>query len=214
MEGSAEKPGGRDGAAGAGRGAPPTERPVARARRVRAEWPVPVGVIAVVVAILGMLSGAWKLAGSLWVAPALRVTPAPAGAMDIAKMQEEVRPALFTEVGTVAVLGVVLIACGVGLMKRRAWGATLALVWGVVRAVSGVVITVWMMMVQRESFAHIPVTPGGPPPGLVSGMAMAGGLVAGIAASCALPIVAIVWFLRPRVRAEVASWRGRPAPGA
>ena len=107
-------------------------------------------------------------------------------------------------------VSVVLVIAGAQLLRRRRSGRTLHVVYcvgKVVQVIVGATIFIFMMH-QVTSMASTMPTSGPASVGLKFGMLMGGiGGGLGMLFSLIYPVFLIIWFLRPAVKQELASWR-------
>jgi hypothetical protein len=115
---------------------------------------------------------------------------------------------LFGPLTTIAstVLATMLLVAGIGLMRQRAWTRTLFLTWAVfdlIETLGGFVVAAVQVRQQLSAASS-----GGAamPPGILEGM-LIGGVACGLLPGLAIPIFFIVWFLRGKIKREVASWQ-------
>ena len=193
--------------------APPTARPSAIEVREQRSWPTVIGVFGIVLSALGMLQGASSLIGALVMGGMAGVAaPKVAAGFDVAAWQRSMRPAMLTDGGLRIVLGVLLLACGIGVLKRRAWAVPASMAWAVLRMIGGIVSSYLSAVAQSAIMSSMSGAAGGASAAAMAPTMMAMTMLTGILMSCAIPVFVIVWFCLPRVRAEVGRWR-REHPG-
>lgn len=172
-------------------------------------WPMAVGVVCILFGAGAALSAAWAIAMSYLSFQMLEGTPggAAAGAMML-------RWRTWTLVGSALAmaLGGVLIAAGAGIIGRRPWASGLALIWAVLKMILVVVSGILGIFMQQENLAAYTAAGAatmpagmGPQASLMTAMAV-GVAVVGLLWGLALPVFILVWFLRPKIKAEVAAW--------
>ena len=187
--------------------APPTSPVFFQPAPARSAWPGVIGTIAIVVGALGALMYLWGALSPLFMEAFTsfveKANPQARAQMEINKLYLP-----FTETLSIAMLAIsiVLLVGGSGLVQRRPWGVRLVLIWAVARiagAGAQVVLQARLMdkMQQVGAFAGTGMPAGFM--GLFTNVAIGGGLLF----CCAMPVFALIWFARRRIRAEVASWK-------
>jgi hypothetical protein len=188
---------------------PPTQRgPGAKAPSV---WPAVIGVIAIVFGSLGALGGAWGAFSPLLLRLMASVIPDDQAA-SLEVMRESASSIVVLSVAAL-VLGVLLLAGGVGLCRRRSWGPKVCLIWAGLKLLHVVFNSVWGYMIQQAQFQQLVNEPN--MPAAFGGMMQVIGaftIVLGIVWGWALPLFMLVWLTRKSIRAEVAGWPSRQSP--
>jgi len=167
-------------------------------------WPTVLGVIAIVLGAVGALGGCL---GSL--APLLMKTLAgalppgqPTGLESYEKWGFWI---VLIQVIMMCLAGL-LLAAGIGLVKRHRWGVTAACTWAVLKIVFVLVNVIPAYLMQQDQFDAM--TRQGFP-------AMGGGfftvfgtltIAVGVLWGWALPVFFLVWFARATIKAETADW--------
>lgn len=185
--------------------APPTEPGLVEMPRGPSVWPRVVGIIAIVLGAGGILGG---LYGAL--------SPLMLDAMASMMPQGQEMVAAAKELGgwTVAislasvVLAGVLLAGGIGLVKRRRWSVSIIRIWALVRlllVMANAVLTYQMTKGQFEMMSQ--QQPGGPPmpAGIGQGFA-AIGVAVGVVWGWAFPVFVLIWLARGKIKAETSAW--------
>lgn len=126
-------------------------------------------------------------------------------------------PWLIASATLTSAFGGVLLAAGIGLVKRRGWGRTACMVWAVPKMLFVIINSVLTHLVQQTQFeamqdmlAQDPNIPAAMP-GIMSGVMQAFGVVAvllGILWGWALPVFVLIWFSRGKIKDEVSGWSG------
>lgn len=103
------------------------------------------------------------------------------------------------------VIGVILLVSGIDLLRRRLRAIKLGRVWAVLKLIFAVVgafvgFLVQQGQIRQMSQQNFPV--GGD---LFVVMSVVGVLV-GILWSCAFPVFLLVWYSRPKIKAEYSRW--------
>ncbi len=187
--------------------APPTvPGPLGRPPR-QVAWPAPIGIIAIVFGAVGALMSVYGAVMPWMMSSWSFYTPGTAKTFDpFAAMRHW---ALWLSVvnGIGVLVAAMLLAGGIGLLMRRAWGATLLVAWAIVRipfAVALTFLTVVMQQEQMEGMASQTGTPFGT--AFVSGFAWFGAIIS-LAWYGALPTFMLIWFTRTQIRKNVEAWR-------
>jgi len=169
--------------------APPTQASPVFSTEPPSKWPVVVGVIAIVLSALGLFGGVCGLAMLSLAKPFMQKMPnMPADVM-------EITPALIGMTAVNLGLSVILLAVGIGLLKRRAWSVRLGKVWAVVNIIAVIVnIIVAPRMATAQSGNQ------------AEAVGASVGMFCGAIFSLAFPVFLLIWLFRARIKQEVASW--------
>ena len=167
-------------------------------------WPTALGVIAIVLGAMGILGGCWgSLAPFLMKMLADALPPGqPTGLESCEKWGFWI--VLIQVVN--ACLAALLLAAGIGLVKRRRWSVTAAYTWAALKMVFVLVNVISAYGMQQEQFEAM--TQQGLP-GLGGGIFAAVGvfsIVFGLVWGWALPVFLLIWFARATIKAETAEW--------
>jgi hypothetical protein len=185
---------------------PPTARASAPHAPSRSTWPIVLGVIAIVFGALGMLKGIWGLLTPLFMDAMADMMPDESAApFEVMEKWASYFAAMYT--ATILAAGV-LLAAGIGLVKRLQWGVTAVWLWVFVRIVVAVGEAVLGSQAQHEqltAMAQQDPSLQGMGSDFASGMA-ALTLVVTLLWGCALPVFMLIWFLRKKIKAEVTGW--------
>lgn len=189
---------------------PPTEPvPIVR-RELGSTWPGVIGAIAIVFGALGILNGLMAMASPFFVNMMGNMGGQTTGMVET--MKSWMWWVILSGVLTIVVASV-LLAAGIGVVRRRAWGAKTMLVWAVLKFVWGGISVaggVLMQMEQMKAMQAQTASPGqGVPAAMMTGMTdmvMIFGLGFGLLWAWALPVFVLIWFMRPKIRAEVRAW--------
>ncbi len=187
--------------------APPLAPPAYPGPAERASWPGVVGVICIVFGGLGILGGVWGIIAPLfneWLASLM--PPEQQATMEAAA---KVNPYPVATSLFMLAIAALLLAGGIGLVRRRggaigllrAWAA-IKIVWVIVGTFVGLHMTHALMEEMQNQMGS------GPAPGMEAIMtaSLVFGVVVGILWGCALPVFVLIWFSRRKIRNEVASW--------
>jgi len=162
-------------------------------------WPIIIGVVGLVVALLGISWAGVSVAEVSSAQPPPEMTDA-----DIDPGTHQAGVTIGTAIVAVVALFFVWHGFGsIGVLMRRAWGVTLLRWWSYIAALLlctcgflffGMMLTVGMTSIQEQSGM-----------GLTVGVVLA--LVAGfVAAMLAWPVFLIIWFRRDKVRQDISQW--------
>ena len=187
--------------------APPTQ-PNTTPRPPRTSgWPTVLGTIAIVFGAFGVLGGVWAI-----VAPVFVEQMANLGLQQDVKMAAMRKWASWSRVSAVATIAaaMILLAGGIGLVKRAHWGVGVIQAWAVIRMAVAVGSGVLAGMVQWETLAGMRQQ-GFP---IAGETVMAFSVAFSVLWGWALPVFMLIWFGRRRIRDEVAGWgQDRTATG-
>jgi hypothetical protein len=191
--------------------APPLE-PGALPPPAPGNWPTVIGVIAIVYASFGILGAIWALIAPFMMSAMTSMMPAEPSkqmAASMAGVQKWMGLSAASNALNLAGAAVLLLA-GIGLLRRRGWSRSVAIVWAVFKmafavlaAVVGYLIAIEQMAVMQQQMQ----SKGGAamPVGFMQAF-LPLGIGISIAVGWAFPIFMLVWMGRGRVRAEVAGW--------
>jgi hypothetical protein len=189
----------------------------------RAVWPIVLGVISIVVGILACLYAAAGTAMSMLL-PALggwtSYTPRGTTGVDVAALMRDHAWLLRVAYSQLGVGAALLVIAGIGLVRRRPWGARLMRIWGVLGVLlalgSAASVGVFEARFMGAAFTSISASSGsggGPPPqvGYVAGVFT--GVIMAFLLSI-FPVFVLIWFSLAPVRAEVGRWTRARSPSA
>jgi hypothetical protein len=149
-------------------------------------WPKVIGIISIVFASLGIVCTPISLGMNA-------VNPASKKAMEMFPDWWH-SYTLFTSFLGIA-FAILLLVAGISLLRRRPSGRPLHLIYAGVTVIVTIVGTVVMvLMINTDSM----------PAAGRTGMMI--GVVSGVFFGSAYPVFLLIWFLRPRIRDEVAFW--------
>ena len=170
-------------------------------------WPLIIGVIAIVFGSFAALGGCGNIVSTLFFTDLMGelMEGTPQGAIVLEQL-ETYKPLIVGLGVAVMVLALWLLVAGIGMIRRARWSVPAALTWSIAKmilVVANGVISYQMQQAQMKAFADVPdamdMQPFGP------GM-NAFFILLSIAWGWALPVFVLVWFSRPAVRQEVATW--------
>lgn len=172
----------------------------------RSDWPGVLGVIAIVLASLGILGACWGIAASLLLDAAFPGSFLFGVGAPVTTAAWQVWLAL-SQAATGIVAGL-LLAAGIGLVRRRRWGVRASCCWAILKMIVVVLWTAVSYGAQQAQFRQTALSNPGmpvPPTGLVT-IAMLVGVGFTILWGWALPVFMLIWFSRGRIKNEVAEW--------
>jgi hypothetical protein len=185
-------------------------------------WPAVLGVISIVLGGLGVLRNSYGVFQVFSMDMVTRAMTSQQGASDpvmrqhLALIQAGMpNPWLSALEACLALLtSVLLLIAGIQCVRRESMARVLHLVWAGARVLVAVLAcVVWYHTLQGQ--ARILQGMGGQgggaagmPPGFAGYMSIFGilGMLAMFAWGVAYPVVVVVWFSKPKVKAEVAGW--------
>ena len=185
--------------------APPTEPGLVEMPRGPSSWPKVVGIIAIVLGVGGILGG---LSGAL--SPLMLDAMAsmmPQGQAVVAAIEEMAGWTVAVSLASAVVAGV-LLAGGIGLLKRRRWSVRITRIWAFVRlllVIANAVLTYQMTKAQFEVMSQ-------QQPGAAAMPAGFGGVVGtisvafGVIWGWAFPVFVLIWLARGKIKAETSAW--------
>jgi hypothetical protein len=183
--------------------APPTEP--GEIERPRTQWPMVVGVISIVLGSLGVLGGLCGTIGQLFMGTLMSMAEDPE-AQKMAGAMAAATPYQATSGVMMLIAAALLLASGIGLVRRRRWGVKLSVVWAVVRIVFAVAQAVLAYLAHEAMMRELAKDPSIPLP---PGMMWMGGLMGaaiGLVWGVAYPAFVLIWLNRRAVKEETAEW--------
>ncbi len=130
------------------------------------------------------------------------MTPAAGAQMNATRDQLPVQAAIGFGGLLIAIM---LLVSAIKLLHRKPDAHRWILWWAVIKIVYGLVATGAAVLAQQAQFAAIGNTPGAPPAAFIGGMAIVGGVI-GVLWIAAFPVFILIWFSRPTVKEEIATW--------
>ncbi len=181
----------------------------------RSAWPVVIGVIAIVLGGFGVLLHSGSGLVSCQVNGPYSGTGQEMVNAAQAAATEQFGPwNLLSALGSLALAGL-LLAAGIGMVRRRPWCGKASLAWSILKIVYSIPATVLAFIVnsaQIDAMQQASTEAGNS--GAGGFFALAQGLGVGVI-GCGLlwawvfPVFVLIWFLRAKVRTEVATWAGQ-----
>jgi len=181
--------------------APPTQTAGPQLPPRPSKWPTVIGIVAIAFAGLGIMGGFCGLVTMVTMPSMMPQDPATTAALSATRSSWMVVQ-LLVGLG----LTVLLLICGIGLLKRRPWSPKGCTRWAVVYIIFAVIGGILNFSMQQAQFASMSQA-GGPSPMPVGfgTLALLMSLL-GFVWACALPVFLLVWFSRAKIKAEVALW--------
>jgi hypothetical protein len=171
-------------------------------------WPMVLGVIAIILGAMGALGGCIGAVVTPFAAALTRFVP-EAERGSLAAIGQMVPTLLIMALLGLA-LALLLLFGGIGLVRRRPYGATVCLTWSVLKLVYVVVNSVLGYLINLSQMEHIEAmqktTGAQAVPAEVFGAIGAFAACFGIIWGWALPIFMLIWFTRRGVRSEIRQW--------
>jgi hypothetical protein len=172
------------------------------------KWPTVIGIIAIVIAALGLLANACGVVSLFFAGTMFRRTVLPGMPPELF----QIRPGLVVIQLVRFAMAVALLIIGIGLLQRRPRSARWVNPWAVLAIVVSVIGGYIEFRAQQDNFAimatHGGMPPGGPGPGFGFFMGFAAaGAVFNAVLRCAFPVFLLVWFARRKIKEEVSTWR-------
>ena len=178
--------------------APPTQAPSPILAVPPPNWPTVIGVIAIVWAAIGILGSVCGFVISAFMPAFNQIAPDAPPTFEMTPLT-----AIMYVLGLA--MAAVLMAVGVGLMKRRPWSVRLGRFW----AVANIVVVLFSVLVAygNQKSQMEAMSDGGPPmpTGFMEGVAI-GSVSCGLIFGWALPVFLLVWFARQKIKDHVAAW--------
>lgn len=168
-------------------------------------WPSVLGIIAIVFGVFGTLTGAYGVLAPFLMRFMAQIAPAAGRAgLHVAQQWAAWGVANGALTGALALL---LLAAGLGLLRRRRWACTASQVWAVLRIMlAGVQVGVAYFIQQDTLTAVSQQMPASMPSQQYVHSFAALGLVVSLLWYWALPVFLLIWLARGRVREHVAEW--------
>lgn len=170
-------------------------------------WPMALGVIAIIFGSLAALGGILGLFSPLMLGAMGQAMPTPPqGGDPFAFMKDWTGWIIAASILTTTIAGL-LLAGGIGLVKRRRWAPRVVIAWAIVKIIFVAANSGMNYFFQQEQFREM-IESDSPPVGMEKFMMAIGivGLVLGVLWGWALPAFMLCWFGRKSVRSEIAQW--------
>jgi len=189
--------------------APPTTAGPLPPPETSATWATVIGVVAIVLGVLGTFGGIWGILSPLLMQYFDQVMPGYGLVTETTRAWAAWTISLSA---VAAVLGLLLLAGGVGLVRRRHWSRAALICWALLKIILAVAngLVVWAVQqhaLQEQSRMLGPgFAPGGPGATTVEAVAVLG-MALTILWGWALPVFLLIWFSRRSIKAQMAQWR-------
>lgn len=200
---------------------PPTNAAIAEPAPKRPTWALVIGIIAIVIALLGIVmyglctpvATVISSASGAAIEGAMEQDPNMAPTAAQLRVSREYAPLTIGNACMIAALGVVLLIGGIGLVRTRPWARATMLWWAVLRIIAiipGSIIGYYVQMKTFVAMDEAVKANGGPMPGMYSIFTSPALVVAmvgfGALFAMALPVFTLIWFNRPVIREQCAGW--------
>ena len=188
-------------------------------------WPTVIGIITIIVGVVGIvqyglcapiglgmvgaLGGVFERLGQSQPGTGMELQAAQFDAMAVYLVPN------FVVTCTAAILAIMLLVGGIGLVRRRTWSPRTLVLWGILRifqaapyAMVGYLANTAMFQAMEDAAVSGPPGPGQMFPGFFAIMHALGmaGMVVQLLWFWALPVFVLIWFSRPKIRREVSTW--------
>lgn len=186
--------------------APPTDPGEISTPQRPSNWPTVIGIIAIVFGALGILGGLWNAAAVFMVDTMASMMPP--GQADTFEVMREWRVWTVVFGLMAAVLAVLLLAAGIGLLQRKRGSVQLSRTWAVLKMLFVVGNSVFGYLVQQGTLAALAQQDPnfGKLPGQFIGVIGVFTIVFIIIWGWALPVFMLIWLSRKKVKADVSRW--------
>ncbi len=182
-------------------------------------WPTAIGVIAIVLGGVGTLGGCVGAFSPLLMGMIQSIVPE--GKVTVLEGMMDWAVWLVAVSIVSMLIAVLLLVAGIGVIKRRAWGPKVALVWAGLKMIFVIVHSVASYLIQIAQFEAMQVAiandqnmSAGMGTFMGSMMQALGifGVLIGVLWGWALPVFLFVWFARKKIRTETAGWAAPTEP--
>jgi len=187
------------------RAAPPTVRGALARPRRQAVWPNVIGVIGIIYAIGGILISGWQALTSLFFETFKDMMPPGAGPNPMEAMAQ-FGPTLALIAGGLMLVAIMLLVGCIGLLMRKPWGATVLMVWAIVKIIATIANSILAAMIQRAVLAGS-AQQGTPIPSMAWDFLVIFSLVFNVVLYCGFPIFVLIWLNLAGCKREIASWK-------
>lgn len=187
---------------------PPTEGEFVD--ETQSKWPTVFGVISIIIGSLGILCYGCNSVGTI-------MQPMLSGMAPQGQQAAPPPPALqafnIAQYCGMALLGIWLLAAGIGVVKRSAWAPKALVGWAIVRLLLMVIFTVLSFVFMQQIVdafnqqMQASQQGGQAPPFTMSTGIMSIMVVVGIVFGSWWPITVLIWMRKPRVQQEIEEWR-------
>ena len=170
-------------------------------------WPKTLGIVSIIFGVLGVAKGLISIAGMPLLVNKLAETEAYKEFLNSPLVQTW-KTTNYAYAVLAMVLGVLMLACGIGLVRRRTWSVKGLVGWAglkvIIEAAFMVLNYLMYVKVSRAIQQGLMETEGVPP---VFRTWSVNGIVLSMAISCGLAAFVLIWFARREIREEIAGWR-------
>ena len=185
---------------------PPTQPSEFTASQATSLWPLVIGIIAIVFGALAVLA---ELAGSAAVF-LLDTFPSAVPQARATAVEAVNQLGFWAVANSLLCIGAaaLLVAVGIGLLKRRHWGVRTARVWAcfkIVLVAADAAVTYPLVKVQCEAaFQQMSGIPG--MPAQTTELMTFGAVALVLVWGWALPVFLLIWLARRKIKAETSAW--------
>lgn len=161
------------------------------------------GILNIIFGVIGLCGTAGGVLPFVMDLPSDPGVPNPM--LDLIKSNAGYRTFLMVSLALGAIIAVLVLAAGIGLLLSKAWGRTLSIVYGwytIVAAIVGMVVNWYVMQPLLAKMQEA-----GGPGQLAVTAGLVGGLI-GAGLGMIYPILLLVFMNRPAIRAAVGASRG------
>jgi len=174
----------------------------------KTSWPSTVGVIAIILGALGILGGLWGLLTPFIADLVAKFIPNGQSGMEAIANHRW----LMVAVALVSLsLAILLTVGGSALMRRKASGRGLLLLWSGIKCVEVISSAGITYVMQQEQFEFMTKSQGTPMPAGLTSVIGIFTIIFSLAFGFAFPVFLMIWLSRRVIKDEVSSW-APPAP--
>jgi hypothetical protein len=170
-------------------------------------WPKVLGVISIVLGALGGLMNLWGTVAPLFLDAFGSMMPKDPASQASLQAQKDLAPYTMLSGGFNFIGSLMLLVAGIGLCLRARWGVKATKIWIPWRMATAILAAIVGYLGMQASLKAMGQQPNAPP-----GMAAMGGafgiavIVFTVVWGWAYPVFLLIWFRRPKIRAEVETW--------
>lgn len=170
-------------------------------------WPRTLGIVSIIFGVLGVAKGLLSIAGMPLIVSKLGETEAYRDFLNSPLVQTW-KTTRYVYGGLAILLGVFLLTCGIGLLRRRGWSAKGLSGWAVAKVIVEAALSVLdyaiYVKISQAIRQRLLETEGVPPMFQTWSVS---GLIFSLAISCGLALFVLIWLARREIREEIAGWR-------
>jgi hypothetical protein len=187
--------------------APPSEAGELPAYGPATTWPRTLGIISIIFGVLGVCKGLLTIAGMPLFLKLMASAEEQKEFLSSPLMQTW-KTTRYAYGGLAVVLGAFLLACGIGLVRRRRWSAKGLPGWAGLKVVIEVALVLldYLMYLKVSQAIRQGILETEAVPATFRGWSVRGTTL-NLVVSCGLAVSVLIWFARREIREEIASWR-------